>query len=155
MRQTARKHASSERVQRSRVALLTNTYQDKFHYWEAVDLTRKLLLTSVVLLVGPDTVLQLWFVTATGLVFLVLFLALSPYRDEAAGRIQLAALVQLEFTYVTAALFFDRQPKALQGEALVLCNSLVVLVMVVVALRGIGVLGVELRELQLTFVDDR
>ena len=36
----------------------------------------------MVLLVGPDTVLQLWFVTATGLVFLVLFLALSPYRDE-------------------------------------------------------------------------
>ena len=36
----------------------------------------------MVLLVGPDTVLQLWFVTATGLVFLVLFLALAPYRDE-------------------------------------------------------------------------
>ena len=72
-----------------------------------------------------------------------------------AGRIQLAALVQLEFTYVTAALFFDRQPKALQGEALVVCNSLVALVMVVVAVRGIGVLGVELRDLQLTFADDR
>ena len=104
MRQTSRKHASSGRLQRSRVALLTNTYKDKYHYWEAVDLTRKLLLTSVVLLVGPDSLVQLWFVTTTGLAFLVLFLALSPYRDEAAGRIQLAALVQLEFTYVTAAL---------------------------------------------------
>ena len=120
-------------MQRSRVALLTNTYKDQYHYWEAVDLTRKLLLTSVallvrvrvrarararvrvganpnpnhnpnqvVLLVGPDTVVQLWFVTTTGLVFLVLFLALSPYRDQAAGRIQLAALVQLEFTYVSS-----------------------------------------------------
>jgi hypothetical protein len=52
--------------------------------------------------------------------------------------------VQLEFTYVTAALFFDRQPKALQGEALVLCNSLVVLVMLIVAVRAgraPGVLG--------------
>jgi hypothetical protein len=39
---------------------------------------------------------------------------------------------------VTAALFFDRQPKPLQGEALVVCNSLVALVMVVVAVRGIG-----------------
>ena len=155
VRQTSRKHASSERVQRSRVALLTNTYRDKYHYWEAVDLTRKLLLTSVVLIVGPDSVLQLWFVTTTGLVFLVLFLALSPHRDEAAGRIQLAALVQLEFTYVTAALFFDRPPKAPQGEVLVLCNSLVALVMVGVAMRGIGVLGVELRELQLTFTDNR
>jgi hypothetical protein len=38
VRQTSRKHASSERVQRSRVALLTNTYKDGYHYWEAVDL---------------------------------------------------------------------------------------------------------------------
>ena len=57
---------------------------------------------QVVLLVGPDTMVQLWFVTTTGLVFLVLYLALSPYRDQAAGRIQLAALVQLEFTYVSS-----------------------------------------------------
>ena len=102
MHQTSRKHASRERMQRSRVALLINTYKDRYHYWEAVDLMRKLLLTSVVLLVGPDSVVQLWFVTTTGLVFLVLFLALSPYRDKAAGRIQLAALVQLEFTYVSS-----------------------------------------------------
>jgi hypothetical protein len=72
VRQTSRKHASSGRLQRSRVALLTNTYKDKYHYWEAVDLTRKLLLTSVVLLVGPDSLVQLWFVTTTGLAFLVL-----------------------------------------------------------------------------------
>ena len=52
VRQTSRKHASPERMQRSRVALLTNTYKDQYHYWEAVDLTRKLLLTSVVLLVS-------------------------------------------------------------------------------------------------------
>ena len=36
---------------------------------------------------------------------------------------------------MTAALFFDRPPKAPQGEALVLCNSLVALVMVGVAVR--------------------
>ena len=68
----------------------------------AIDLTRKLVLTSVVLLVGPDSMVQLWFVTTAGLVFLVLYLAISPYRDQAAGRIQLAALVQLEFTYVSS-----------------------------------------------------
>ena len=55
---------------------------------------------------------------------------------------------------MTAALFFDRQPKALQGEMLVLCNSLVALVMLIVAVRGLGVLGGELRDLQLTFADD-
>ena len=153
--QTTRKHASPERVCRARVALLTYSYRDKYHYWEAVDLTRKLLLTSVVLLVGPDTILQLWFAAATGLAFLVLYIGLSPYRDETSGRIQLAALVQLEFTYVTAALFFDRKPKDLQGEALVVANCLVALLLLVTSLRSIGVLGVELRELQLTFVDDK
>ena len=118
-------------------------------------MTRKMLLTSVVLLVGTDTILQVWFAAATGLAFLVIYLAFAPYRDEAASRIQLAALVQLEFTYMTAALFFDRKPQALQGEALVVANSLVVLILLVAALRSIGVIGIELRELQLTFVDDK
>ena len=63
--------------------------------------------------------------------------------------------MQLEFTYVTAALFFDRKPKDLQGEALVVANCLVVLVLLVMSLRSIGMVGVELRELQLTFVDDK
>ena len=90
-------------MQRSRVALLTNTYKDQYHYWEAVDLTRKLLLTSVVLLVGPDTVLQLWLVTATGLVFLVLFLALSPYRDEVLTSNALDYLYRTR-TYITCLL---------------------------------------------------
>jgi hypothetical protein len=152
---TSRKHASTERRTRARVALLTYSYQDRFHYWEAVDLTRKMLLTSVVLLVGPDTIVQLWFAAAIGLAFLVLYIGLSPYRDQASGRIQLAALVQLEFTYVTAALFFDRKPKDLQGEALVVANSLVALILLIFSLRSIGKMGVELRELQLTFVDDK
>ena len=56
---------------------------------------------------------------------------------------------------VTAALFFDRQPKDLQGEALVVGNCVVVLILLITALRSIGVMGVELRELQLTFVDDK
>ncbi len=63
--------------------------------------------------------------------------------------------MQLEFTYVTAALFFDRKPKDLQGEALVVANSLVAVILLIFSLRSIGKMGVELRELQLTFVDDK
>ena len=96
--QTKWKHASPDRTTRARVALLTYSYRDEYHYFEAVDLTRKLMLTSVVLLVGQESILQIWFAAATGLAFLVLYLGLSPYRDKASGRIQLAALVQLEFT---------------------------------------------------------
>ena len=40
-------------------------------------------------------------------------------------------------------------------EALVVINCVVVLVLLVTALRSIGRMGVELRELQLTFVDDK
>ena len=36
-----------------------------------------------------------------------------------------------------------------------MANSLVVLILLVAALRSIGVIGIELRELQLTFVDDK
>ena len=36
-----------------------------------------------------------------------------------------------------------------------LCLHLVALLLLVTSLRSIGVLGVELRELQLTFVDDK
>ena len=43
----------------------------------------------------------------------------------------------------------------LEGEALVVANCLVALFLLVTSLRSIGVLGVELRELQLTFVDDK
>ena len=96
--QTKWKHASPDHTTRARVALLTYSYRDEYHYFEAVDLTRKLMLTSVVLLVGQESILQIWFAAATGLAFLVLYLGLSPYRDKASGRIQLAALVQLEFT---------------------------------------------------------
>ena len=99
------------------------------------------MLTSVVLLVGRDSLLQLWFACGTGLCFLVLYLGLSPYRDESSSRIQLAALVQLEITYMTAALFYDREPKDLQGEALIVANCAVVLVLLVAALQGIGKLG--------------
>ena len=45
------------------------------------------MLTSVVLLVGQESILQIWFAAATGLAVLVLYLGLSPYRDEASGRI--------------------------------------------------------------------
>ena len=68
---------------------------------------------------------------------------------------ELAALVQIQFTYMTAALFFDRTPQVLQGELLVVANCLVALVILVLGLHSAGVMRVEMRELQLTFVDDK
>ena len=56
---------------------------------------------------------------------------------------------------MTAALFYDKEPTGLEGEALVVANCLVAVLLLVTSLRSIGVLGVELRELHLTFVDDK
>ena len=39
-----------------------------------------------------------------------------PHHKQAASRIQLAALVQLQFTYMTAALFFDRDDEDMPDE---------------------------------------
>lgn len=101
-------HFAGSRVEQERVSLLTQSYRERYHYWEAIELTRKFLLTSDVLLVYPDTLVQLWFVDVVGLIFLILYLGAAPYRDCSSSRIQVAALVQLEFTYITATLFFDR-----------------------------------------------
>ena len=57
-------------------------YAEGFYYWEAVDLTRKLLLTSAILLVAPDSLWQLWFASTIGLVSIVFYLGLAPYRDQ-------------------------------------------------------------------------
>ena len=48
------------------------------------------MLTSVVLLVYPDTLVQLWYVDVVGLIFLILYLGAAPYRDSSSSRIQVS-----------------------------------------------------------------
>ena len=70
------------------------------------------------------------------------------------SRIQVAALVQLEFTYITATLFFDRDAYEVPedvGLALVAANCVVALLVIVVIGRSVGDISTELGELRLTF----
>ena len=151
---TSRYRNSPSKLLRARVALLTNTYRDGYHYFEAVDLTRKLLLTSVVLLAWPATLQQLWFAAATGLAFIVLYVGLDPYRDKRVGRIQTVALVQLELTYVTAALFFNRQPHELVGVMLVLANSFIAFALLLFTMVYVREVAAEVTDMHLTFDAD-
>ena len=123
-------------------------------YWEAIEQLRKFLLTSLVLVVFPDTLVQLWYIDVVGLIFLILYLGAAPYRDSWPSKVQVASLVQLEFTYITATLFFERDPDDSVGVALVISNCVVALLLVVAVGRGVGEISTQLGELSLTFADD-
>lgn len=155
VRMTTRFHHSGSRVAQERVALLTQSYDDKYHYWEAIELTRKFLLSSFVLFIYPESPVQLWFVDVVGLIFLILYLGAAPYRDQSSSRLQVVALVQLEFTYITATLFYDREyVDETVGVGLVAANCVMACLLVLTVGRSVGGITTQLGELQLTFVDD-
>tara|TARA_B110001452_G_scaffold164551_1_gene137268 strand:- start:678 stop:4919 length:4242 start_codon:yes stop_codon:yes gene_type:complete len=155
VRITTRSHRSGSRIAQERVSLLTQSYDDKYHYWEAIELTRKFLLTSVVLFVYPESPVQLWFVDVVGLIFLILYLGAAPYRDQSSSRLQVVALVQLEFTYITATLFYDREHvDETVGVGLVAANCVMACLLVLTVGRSVGGITTQLGELELTFVDD-
>jgi len=153
-RVTSAFHHSGSKMNQERVALFTESYDERFHYWEAIEQLRKFLLTSLVLVVFPDTLVQLWYIDVVGLIFLILYLGAAPYRDSWPSKVQVASLVQLEFTYITATLFFERDPDDSVGVALVVSNCVVAMLLVVAVGRGVGEISTQLGELGLTFADD-
>ena len=100
-----------------RVSLLVDSYQGRFWYWESVDLLRKFMQASVVSVVSPNTRVQIWFGLVIAVSAAVVFAAATPYRDAVCRKVQLAALLQVAFTYTAAMLFFEdpSQEAALLG----------------------------------------
>ena len=86
-------------------ASLSRHAQECWDY-ESIDLLRKFLLASVVLVVAPNTKMQLWFGLAAGTAAFTLCLKLEPYRSPLCQRLQLAALLQVLFTYMAATVFY-------------------------------------------------
>ena len=68
---------------------------------------RRYLLTSVVLVVEHDTLLQVYLGLLVCVVSLVLVARHAPYANPLCGRVQLLCLTQLTFTYMSGMLFFD------------------------------------------------
>lgn len=92
------------RVQR--VSLLTMSYKRDAWFFEVIDLIRKLLLASLILLIWPGTQLQICVGAILAGCFVVVLVRLDPYRDTMCGHVQLAAHLQVLFTYVTASAFY-------------------------------------------------
>ena len=105
----ASQHHTS-RSGRRQVHLLLSSYKPHYWFFEPIDLLRKLVLTSIVLLVDPNTKTQLWFGLVSSVAFCCLTIQLAPYRDTVPGLLQMAAQLQVVFNYSSAFLFFDQNP---------------------------------------------
>ncbi len=91
---------------RDRVWLLTATYNPSFGSFEVFECLRRLLLTGVIMLVVPGSVIQLWF----GMVCSVGCLAVyreNPYRDYASYFVQMLFMVNLTLLYLASSLFLS------------------------------------------------
>jgi len=88
------------------VRLLVDSYTPDFWFFESVDLLRKLLLTSVVVLVAPHTKLQLYFGQFIAQIAFAVLLRCEPYRASICGHTQLLAQLSVVLAYMVANVFF-------------------------------------------------
>ena len=102
---------SSDRLPRSvqsRITLLTGGYRHDAsgsRYFEAVEMTRRLLLTAVVTMFLPGSMEQLWIGTMLSVSFTFLYVRIQPFDDILLMYLQTTNLVMLMFIYLTASLF--------------------------------------------------
>lgn len=88
------------------ISLLLNSYRDRCWWFETVDMLRKFLLTSVVLIVGPRTTVQIWFGLLMSTIATLVVVKVEPYVDVLCGRLQTAATMQIMFNYMMAVVFY-------------------------------------------------
>ena len=100
--------ASGKAVRRAeRARLVLRSYTAEHWYWESLDIFRKYLLTSVVLVVAHNTLLQVYVGLLVCVVASLLLARHQPYADPICGTLQMLCLTQLTFTYMSGMLFFD------------------------------------------------
>ena len=121
----------------ARAKLLLRSYMDEFWYWESLDILRKYLLTSVVMVVRSGMREQVYLGQLVCTAFVILLANRQPYASKLCGRVQLLALTQLSFTYLSGWLFFDDgssdtispESEDVWGVVLVIVNGLVFVVL--------------------------
>ena len=91
---------------RQRCSLLLAGYKYSFWWYESVDLIRKVVLASVVLVVQPNTRLQLWFGSIVAAVSLMTVIQMRPYQSVHCQCAQTITQVQILFTYLASQVFF-------------------------------------------------
>jgi hypothetical protein len=101
-------HFANERLARfkqKRVSLLVGGYRYEQRFFEAVEMLRRLLLTSVVTIFLPGSMEQLWLGTMGSAAFTIFYVRLQPYSDPYLMYLQTMCMTSLLFIYLTASLF--------------------------------------------------
>ena len=121
------------------VELLTASYKAPFFYFEAIDLLRKLLLSSIAVIISPRSRLQLFFGAVVSGLAVIIFVGVQPYKEKWFNFLQSLACLQILLTFVAASVLHQEDGEALQtpyvststtftrndfGVILILLNSL-------------------------------
>jgi len=104
-------HPKQEEVT-ERFAFILEDYKPECWYWEALDMMRKLLLTSVLVLVQPGTLLQIGAAVLVAVVFNNLQMRKQPYALEANNRLKFATDSQIIITLIVSLIL-----KAASGDS--------------------------------------
>ena len=150
---------------RDRVWLLIVSYRPGFEQFEVVECLRRLMLTSVILIVRAGTVIQIWF----GMVISVIFIAVyrvRPYRDLSSHLVMMLCASYLTLMYLATCQFLSSYALTLTNiesgdEAAdqwarsyrvvaIACVGVIVLVFIVAILSS----GREKKGLSLVYVSD-
>jgi hypothetical protein len=112
------------------VAFVSDGYREHplMRYWEVLEMARKLLLSSAVLLFDKGTSMQIAVATVLSVAFLIAHTLFEPFENPADNRLQTLALASLFGTYFIG-LLIKVQPSAGQSgqfAALLTVMSLVV-----------------------------
>jgi hypothetical protein len=86
-------HDAAERAAFFKYQFLFSSYSVHAWYWEAIDLSQKLFLTSVIAFVAPHTAVQVIVACLFAFVLVLFTIQIKPYRERANN--QLVALSQI------------------------------------------------------------
>ena len=89
-------------------SLLLASYRPQYWYFEAVDMLRKLLNTSIVTVVMQGTDVQVWFSAICAWLSLFGYALLQPYADPLCNGLQLVALLHLAICHLSATIFIEK-----------------------------------------------
>ena len=129
-----------------RYGLLYAKYRKGCWWWELVELARKLVLSSVLILIRPGTVSQVWFSLLMSMLFLLLAVFFAPYRDHRISFVSTACQLSTFLTLLCIlALRTNLADEGLLTEK-ALSTSLLVLT-ILPLLLGVGLIASTVRDL--------
>lgn len=120
---------------------LYSCYKPEYFYYEIVEMSRKLLLTGIVIYIKPGTGLQLLVAVCISCIFLMLHTDKKPFKNEEDNTMQFFALIATPVTLLSAYAIQLSRMSSTQGEygswllpcAMISINALVLLLVVVIS----------------------